>query len=41
MGNHDVFPVDIQDFSKPNSNYAINHIKNAWSGPNWLSDEEI
>ena len=24
QGNHDTWPVNIQDFSKPNSNYSIN-----------------
>ena len=36
-GNHDTWPVDEQDFSKPNSNYAINHIKEYWR--DWLGDE--
>ena len=29
--------MDEQDFSKPNSNYAINHIKEYWR--EWLGDE--
>lgn len=35
-GNHDTWPVDEQDFSTPNSNYPINHIKEYWS--DWLGD---
>ena len=30
VGNHDTWPVNIHDFSKPGLNYAINHLKNAW-----------
>ena len=26
QGNHDTWPVNVQDFSKPNSNYQINGI---------------
>ena len=36
-GNHDTWPVDEQDFSAPNSNYSINHIKEFWS--DWLGEE--
>lgn len=40
LGNHDVWPVNVQDFSKPNSNYPINHLVPVWTGENWLSAEE-
>lgn len=40
-GNHDTWPVNIQDFSKPGINYAINHLKQTWLGENWLSADEI
>lgn len=36
-GNHDTWPVDEQDFSAPNINYSINHIKEYWR--EWLTDE--
>ena len=39
LGNHDTWPVDNQDFDKPNSNYAINHVKEFWRDENWLGDE--
>jgi len=26
-GNHDTWPVNVEDFSKPNSNYPINHFR--------------
>lgn len=41
LGNHDTWPVNVQDFSKPYSNWPINHIKGNWSGDNWLNDEEV
>lgn len=40
QGNHDTWPVNVQDFSAPNSNYGINHYAEAWTGTNWLSAEE-
>lgn len=39
-GNHDTWPVNVQDFSSPNSNYAINHFVSSWTDKNWLSEEE-
>lgn len=36
-GNHDTYPVDEQDFAKPNSNYSINHIKEYWA--EWLGED--
>jgi len=39
MGNHDVWPVDIQSFAKPYANYPINHIKDAWA--DWLTPEAV
>lgn len=41
LGNHDTWPVNVQDFSTPDSNWPINHIKGNWSGDNWLSEEEV
>ena len=38
MGNHDTWPVNVQDFSTPNSNYPINHLVPVWTSPNWLSE---
>jgi sphingomyelin phosphodiesterase len=40
VGNHDTWPVNVQDFSKPNSNWPINHFKGSWTDTNWLSEEE-
>lgn len=40
LGNHDVWPVNVQDFSAPNNNWPINHIKDNWAGDHWLTDEE-
>lgn len=40
LGNHDTWPVNVQDFSTPDSNWPINHIKGNWSGGTWLSEEE-
>lgn len=37
MGNHDVWPVDIQSFAAPYINYPVNHIKDAWA--EWLGPE--
>ena len=37
QGNHDTWPVNIQDFSSPNSNYSINQYKEMWS--DWLTPE--
>ena len=30
FGNHDTFPVNVEDFTTPNSNYQINGFKNDW-----------
>ena len=40
LGNHDTWPVNVQDFSTPNANYPINHIKGNWTAKNWLSSEQ-
>lgn len=40
IGNHDTWPVNVQDFSTPNSNYAVNHIAPVWTGKNLLSADE-
>jgi len=40
QGNHDTWPVNVQDFSAPNINYAINHYAGAWTADNWLSADE-
>ncbi len=36
-GNHDTFPVNIEDFSTPNSNYEINHYAPEWA--EWIGEE--
>uniref|UniRef100_A0A7S3IP58 Calcineurin-like phosphoesterase domain-containing protein n=1 Tax=Strombidium inclinatum TaxID=197538 RepID=A0A7S3IP58_9SPIT len=40
QGNHDTWPVNVQDFSTPNSNYAINHLKDSWTSEGWLTEDE-
>ena len=40
LGNHDTWPVNVQDFSKPNSNYEVNHLKEAWVTDMFLNEEE-
>ena len=40
VGNHDTWPVNVQDFSTPDSNWPINHMKQGWTDKNWLSEEE-
>lgn len=39
QGNHDTFPVDVQSFKTPNSNYPINHFKQYWSS--WLDEQAL
>ena len=39
LGNHDVFPVNVMDFSKPNSNRAINFIADHWT--EWIGEEAV
>ena len=41
LGNHDVWPINTEDLTTPNSNWDINQIKESWVGQNWLSEEEI
>jgi len=36
-GNHDTWPVNVEDFSAPGINYPINHIVEDWH--EWLGDE--
>jgi len=37
LGNHDVWPINVEDLTKPNSNWDINMIKEDWVGQYWLS----
>lgn len=39
QGNHDVWPVNVQDFSKPNSNAAINGFSPVWE--DWLDSSAM
>lgn len=39
QGNHDTWPVNVQDFSEENANWAINHFKNSWNDQNFLNDD--
>lgn len=41
QGNHDVFPVNVQDFSMPYSNEAIKGHAKEWFGFGWLDGESI
>ena len=40
QGNHDTWPVNVQDFSAPNTNWPINHFKDSWTDDKWLSKAE-
>lgn len=39
QGNHDTWPVDVQDFSAPGINYPINNFKSYWS--DWLTEDAM
>lgn len=39
QGNHDTWPVNVQDFSKPNTNIQINGFTPAWR--DWLDGESL
>lgn len=39
QGNHDTWPVNVQDFDKPNANIPINAFADAWIP--WLGEEVI
>lgn len=39
QGNHDTWPVNVQDFSSPNSNIPINGFAPTWDG--WLEPETL
>lgn len=39
QGNHDTWPIDIQSFDEPNSNYPINHFKQYWA--DWLDEQAL
>jgi predicted MPP superfamily phosphohydrolase len=41
LGNHDTWPVNVQDFSAPYINYPINHLLDSWQDEHWLSEDEI
>lgn len=30
QGNHDTWPVNVEDFGEPGINYPINHFKDSW-----------
>jgi len=36
-GNHDTWPVNVQDFREPNINFPINQFKDSWS--EWIGPE--
>jgi hypothetical protein len=38
-GNHDSWPVDQEDFVRPNENAAINAYKDIWS--DWLDEQAL
>lgn len=40
LGNHDTWPVNVEAFDAPNTNYEINHIRPHWTANHWLSEEE-
>ena len=39
LGNHDIWPVDVEDFSTPNSNPIINSIKDGWT--DWIGADAV
>ena len=39
LGNHDTWPVNVEDFSAPNTNYPINHIKDTWT--DWIGADAV
>lgn len=40
QGNHDTWPVNVQNFDKPGTNYEINHFADSWVDTNWLTEDE-
>lgn len=36
-GNHDTWPVNVEDFSAPYINYPINHLVDEWT--DWFGEE--
>jgi len=41
LGNHDTWPVNVEDFSSQNSNYEINQLNTTWTGSYWLNETEM
>jgi sphingomyelin phosphodiesterase len=39
QGNHDTWPVNVQDFSKAGINVPINDFKSSWT--DWLDDDAL
>lgn len=40
LGNHDKFPSNVQDFTKPYASGAINNIYKHWQTKGWFDDKE-
>lgn len=40
LGNHDTWPINVEDLSTPNSNLAINSFKTGFVADHWLSQDE-
>ena len=40
VGNHDTWPVNTEDFRRPDTDFNINDLKEIWKGDTWLSDKE-
>ena len=40
QGNHDTWPVNVQNFDEPGTNYEINHFADSWVDTNWLNEDE-
>ena len=40
QGNHDTWPVNVQNFDTPNSNEPINGFKDSWMDQLWMSQEQ-
>jgi hypothetical protein len=39
LGNHDTWPVNVMDFSLPETNFPIYIVHPIWTDKNWLSEE--
>jgi hypothetical protein len=38
LGNHDVWPVNVEEFTGAGENPSIQRLSNSWMDPQWLSE---